>query len=74
MKKTLLTITFSTITYFLLLSPFLLPDEWTYIKQCKSEYHPATEVLMYVSIFTIFSFAFGSIYIFYNNLFNKLEE
>jgi hypothetical protein len=74
MKKLLLKFTFSTITYFLLLSPFLLPDEWTYIKHCKSEFHPTTDVLMSISIFIVAILAYNSIYRFYNNLFDNLEE
>ncbi len=74
MKKLLLKFIFSSITYFLLLSPFLLPDEWTYIKHCKSEFHPVAEILMIISIPIMGALVFDCIYRFYNNLFDKLEE
>jgi len=74
MKKTLLTIVFSISTYYLLISPFLLPDEWTYIKYCKSEIHPVAEVLMSISAVIIGWLAGCTVVRFYNNLFDKLEE
>jgi hypothetical protein len=74
MKKALLKFTFSSITYFLLISPFLLPNKWTYIKQCKSEFHPTADVLMSISIVIAAILTYDSIYRFYNNLFDKLDE
>jgi hypothetical protein len=74
MKKALLTIVFSIFTYYLLISPFLLPDEWTYIKHCKSEIHPVANVLMSISIFIIVWLAGCTVVRFYDNLFDELEE
>jgi hypothetical protein len=51
-----------------------LPDEWTYIKHCKSEFHPVAEILMIISIPIMGALVFDCIYRFYNNLFDKLEE
>ena len=57
MKKELLKVLLGTLIALLILSPFLMPDNWVYVQKNKSGYDSNWEVIAYISVLFLGFFA-----------------